>query len=318
MKKFITRLVIFVLPVLGGAMVIDHFITIGIKKKSALFTRVWYDVLEGKLNSDLLIYGSSRAVDHIDPAVLDDTLHLNAYNLGMSGHNILMVNARHNMVMKHNRKPKAIILSVDVFTLDKRKDLLGKESLAPFLFSDADVREISKQYEGFTVADYYLPLVRYVGSPKTIQTGLRYLWDKKEVSKSQLLVRGYTPHKAAWTGEFDSMKKAMRVFPTHIDTPSIKVFDDLLADCLRKGIKVVMVYTPEYYECKDFLQNREGLIQLFREHAAKFNVPFLDYSRDPICYEKKYFFNALHLNYDGGVIFTAKFAHDIKEMGLLN
>ena len=53
-------------------------------------------------------------------------------------------------------------------------------------------------------------------------------------------------------------------------------------------------------------------MDLYRQFAKKYDLIFLDYSNDPISYNKSLFYNANHLNAKGSEIFTRKLALDIK------
>ena len=70
MKKNIKYFLLFVTPIVLFSYSIDLFISKYLKKSNvAAFGEysVWNDVFEGKINSDVLIYGSSRAWVHISP-----------------------------------------------------------------------------------------------------------------------------------------------------------------------------------------------------------------------------------------------------------
>ena len=86
----------------------------------------WNAIYEGKVNSDLLIFGSSRAWIHIDPTMISDSLGISSYNLGIDGHNFWLQNLRYRELLKYNKMPKFIICSLDYFTLKKNKELYNE------------------------------------------------------------------------------------------------------------------------------------------------------------------------------------------------
>ena len=59
------------------------------------------------------------------------------------------------------------------------------------------------------------------------------------------------------------------------------------------------------------------MMTMFQNIADRNNIPFLDYSNDPICYDTSYFYNAMHLNARGADIFTAKLAHDLDSLNII-
>ena len=54
-------------------------------------------------------------------------------------------------------------------------------------------------------------------------------------------------------------------------------------------------------------------MNLYRQFAKKYDLIFLDYSNDPISYNKSLFYNSNHLNAEGSEIFSKKLAADIKK-----
>lgn len=314
MRKFLLKIFFFVCPIVLAAYIADNIVTRGMRESQNGTVKVWNDIFEGKLNSDVLVYGSSRALNHVDPLILTDSLQQSVYNLGLSGHNFLMVKCRHDLAMKYNRVPKTIIVSIDLFLLDKRKDLFEYKYIAPFL-NDPIVNKATRAYKGFDIFDYNLPLVRYIGYTKEIKGAIKYLVtgakEKETVDRN-----GYSPHPENWNGEFDRLKNTMGKYKASMDTGTVRIFGEFLDEAHNKGINVILVYTPEYYEANAFVENKAEVMNVFTSFAQKYKLPLLDYSDDTLCRDKKYFYNAEHLNITGATLFSKRLAHDIKVLGL--
>lgn len=71
------------------------------------------------------------------------------------------------------------------------------------------------------------------------------------------------------------------------------------------------LFTPEYIEGQAFVAGRDEIITLYEEIAKKRDILFLNYSDDQICKQKKYFYNASHLNKNGAELFTNKLIKDL-------
>jgi len=309
MKKLLIRLFLFFIPIVVAAFLLDGVLTKGIRKSQGGNIAVWDDIVEGKINSDIIILGSSRALNHFDPSILEDTLHQSAYNLGLSGHNFKMVNCRYDVYRKYNKKPKVILLSVDLFMLEKRKDLFEYNTIAPFL-KEPIIAAATKEYIGFDFADYNFPLMRYIGYKDEISAAIKYY--VKGPSAVERFRKGYSPHIAEWNGEFDQQKKSGATFTSLIDRNSKQAFADFLQETKHQNIKVVLVYSPEYFESASFVTNRTEVMNLFKKFADSYGLPYLDYSNDTLCNSKKYFFNAEHLNVTGATLFSKTLAHDLR------
>jgi lysophospholipase L1-like esterase len=51
--------------------------------------------------------------------------------------------------------------------------------------------------------------------------------------------------------------------------------------------------------------------------SIKYKIPFIDFSKDSMSYNKEYFYNATHLNKKGADLFTEKLIKKIKNQQLL-
>ena len=164
MKKFIKSFLFFISPIILLSYFLDVFISANLKKSNQYAEKefsCWNDVIEGKVNSDILIYGSSRAWKHISPKIFIDSLHISAYNLGIDGSNFSLQYFRHCMLLKYNRKPKIIIASLDMFTLENKKELYNSEQFLPYMLRNNDIKKATASYVGFNWYDYEIPLIRY-------------------------------------------------------------------------------------------------------------------------------------------------------------
>ena len=52
------------------------------------------------MNDDILIFGSSRALHHYNPAIISDSLHLSCYNCGQDGNGAILNEARYQLILK--------------------------------------------------------------------------------------------------------------------------------------------------------------------------------------------------------------------------
>ncbi len=314
MKNFIFRILIFFLPLCLISYSIDVLISRNLKKSKTYadgeFT-TWNDIYEGKVNSDIVIYGSSRAWEHIDPTMIGDSLHTTAYNLGINGHTFWLQYFRHKLLLENNTKPKLIIHSLDIFTLNKGEDLFNSDQFLPYMLFNTKMKEATISYNGYHFLDYNLPLIRYYGKKDAIKCALE-LSNHSHVD-SVFRVRGFYGQNKPWNDDFEKVKERMKYYQAKYDSASIILFEKYLIECKSKNIKIIFVYTPEYIEGQKFIKNKNELMAIFTGFSKKYNIPFYDYSDDPISFQKKYFYNVLHLNKSGAELFTSKLIADLKK-----
>lgn len=263
----------------------------------------------GNLENEVSIYGSSRAWVHIDPEIMADSLNKPVYNFGVDGHNFWLQYLRHVELIKHNKIPKQIIFSIDEFSLQRRNDLYQLDQFLPYMLWDKNMRDYTSCYEGFDFVDYYIPLVRYFGRYKAIFSAI-----KNSITSEKMHYRnkGYRAMNKEWDKDLDNAKAIMDQFHITIDSASVKLFERFLSECKEMNIEVILVNTPEYIEGQQFIDNREEVLNMINKIAQTHKVLFIDYSNDTLCMDKKYFYNATHLNANGSKIFTNKLIADIK------
>lgn len=315
MKKFLRQALFFFLPVLVIGYVADAIFTQSLRRSRNYQFAVWNDIFNGTIDAELVVYGSSRAWVHFDPKIITDSLGINAYNLGIDGHNFWLQYLRHSLLLEHNDVPKIIIHSLDYSTLQKNPDLYNLDQFLPYMMNNRKIIEATESYNGFNFYDYRVPFIRYVGKNETINNALKVLFQPSR--NREELQRGYLPQDQTWNNDLMNAQKKMTQYEIKIDTPSVRLFDEYLRECKEKNIAIIFVYTPEYIEGQTFVKNREAVFSIIRMFSKKYQIPFLDYSGDSLSYHQRYFYNSAHLNRDGAELFTRTLMHDLKDKGLL-
>lgn len=316
MKRFLKSIVVFLLPLLLLGYLFDSVISTNLKKSNLYAEKefpVWNAIINGKVDSEIVIYGSSRAWVHIDPTMIGNSLNTSVYNLGIDGHGFRLQNVRHKMLLKYNRKPKLIIHSVDIFTLAKDESYYNYDQFLPYMLYNDAIENATDNYAGFTLFDYKLPLLRYYGKSRAIRTAFE-IATKPENNTIQR-IRGYKGQQRSWNADFDKTKASMKSYKVILDTEIIQLFDNYLKECKANNIRVILVYTPEFIEGQKFVENRKEIIALYTQLSTKYNIPFYDFSNDPLSSDKKYFYNALHLNKTGAELFTKELIERLSANG---
>jgi len=316
--KFISRSILF-----AAILYPIFFFLQRVTDKTLLRSRfkeysVWNDIYASKINADLIIVGSSRAVAHVSSPILDSALHINSYNLGMEAYDFKMQYARMRVYLQHNTTPKYVLTGLDVFSLYKRDSLYHPQQFLPFLH-DSIIRNACNGYGGeFSFLTDYIPYFKYHAEPEITAETYSILFDKQHYFAPPDPRKGYTPYDGNWDGAFDRFKLAHpKKMIQEINDYQIRELENYLADCQNRGIKNILLYTPEYWEIQESYENRPDIIALYKKLALKYNATFLDYSNDPICHDKSKFFNSQHLNKLGSEIFTRKLANDLKNQHLV-
>jgi len=309
MQKFIINIIVFGIGLLGLAFVADYVISKNLRKSTMQMLIGWNDIYSGKLKSDVLIMGSSRAWAQYSPNILDSILEINSYNMGIDGRKIDSQILKYNTYRRFNSKPKVIIQNIDIFTIGMSSDY-QREQFFPYFFDDS-LRTAISNYEKFSILKKYLPAYRYIGYPELIFGGIKihFLSDYHDQ-----LIKGYIGLNKLWDGSL--LAKQTEIHYSQ-DSLALLLFDKYLAKAKSENIRVIFVYAPFYIGAIEKVKNIEGMYQMYDSIAQKYNIPILDYTYDSLSYDTTYFYNAEHLNKKGSELFSAKLAHDIDSLGVL-
>jgi hypothetical protein len=312
MKKYLIKIVLFLFPLVLLALGADYTLSKVLKTSNSFADGeypVWNDLYNGKINSDIVIYGTSRALKHISPKMLTDSLHVPAYNLGINGHTFKSEYFRHNLLLKFNKKPKLIIQTLDVTSFDKNSDLYNPDQFLPYMLKNNDMKD--NVFNGFRPADYNLPLIRYYGKKESFIEVLKLLISPS--SNTPVKFRGYWPWDLSWTNDLLLAQKKFGSFEVKYDSAIVGLFERFLIECRQLDLPVVFVYTPEYIEGQRFVTNRLEIMDIYNKLSSKYNILFLDYANDSISYKKENFYNTGHLNRSGAELFTSKLISDLRK-----
>jgi hypothetical protein len=109
MKQFLKNSSLFILPIFLLAYPLDLVISHSLKKSNYAMGEynTWNDIYEGKINSEIVIYGGSNAWVHIDPELLENNFGVSAYNLGIDGHAFWLQYFRHKSFLKFKQQRPA-------------------------------------------------------------------------------------------------------------------------------------------------------------------------------------------------------------------
>ena len=314
MKKFLLHFFLFLLPVVLLAYAADVFLSANLKKSKNYVKgeyTTWNALYENKLDSKIIVVGSSRSWLHFDAQMMTDSLHTGVYNIGMDGYNFWFHNYRVKLAMQ--AKPKVIIHSIDVFALCKRPDLFYPDQFLPYMLGNSELREVSKNFKGYSEYDYKIPLLRYFGKGKAIIEAVKIALHGPN---KPMRIRGFQGNDESWNDDFKEATAKARKLVVHVHKPTIALFEKYLINCKKKNIKIVFVWCPEYIEGQKFIKNRAEIFGIYKTFSEKYNIPLLDYSNDPISYSTYYFYNAEHMNVIGAELFTAKFIKDFRKLNL--
>ena len=319
MKRFLLNALLFALILLVIGAALDWVVTSGLRQSRLSDYSEWNDIVDGQAAADILIQGSSRAWTSLSPQIISQRVGLSCYNLGFNGYTVDMQLARYHVYREHDQKPKVIVQALDAYGLNTRDGIYTADQFLPY-FDEPVLVDSLAQYHYFAWFDRYLPLVLYRGEDRTAYQGAMEFAGLRSYTTAK--VKGYQGQDKLWDPKELADFVAQHPNGVAYGYNSIveRQFDDFLSRCRQEGIFVVLVYPPEYIEAQRLTTNRAELLGIYRNLAAKYGFPLLDYSGDPLSRSTAYFYNSQHMNRQGAELFSAEFAASLagllKEKGI--
>ena len=291
-KTFIVKIAAFVLIV----FVLDFMIG-SLLKKFYFKQQGGYDYLTtysiDHTSQDVLIFGSSRAVNIFDPAIFTNRTGLSCFNVGRYGEPVFY----HYAVLKsvlERYQPKRIILSFDAGNFSKAEESYDRISvLLPYYRDHPEMDSIISlkgRYEKLKLLSRIYP---YNSLVLPIITG-NTSYSKKKYPH----YNGYIPISRTFSGPLQTFDYAKEKV---LDTNKINIYKAFIRDCIKAKI-------PLHIVCPPYMINAVGTdssISVGKVIANEFNIPFLDHSRDTFYTTKPALFaDYRHLNDKGVALFS--------------
>ena len=299
MKKFLLKLLIFVAVV----FVLDKAF-LGVRYLAPKYD---YDhriqhVLDGKINKDLLIFGSSRGTADIVTWMFEDSLGISAFNLSYGGGEIELENFILTQVIDHHETPKYVIKLVDddfelyyhnenAYRADRlyrlveypevREELIRKDEINPFLSKIFILSQLKK------------PVYNFQKTKPLNDTILKY---------GNLPSRGHRPNQD-WNVENINTYKV----DDEIDSKK-KAFTNFQELCLKNNVTLILTIPPSFQELNPAFEKRMKELVLPGVHFYTYDTANKAYS------DTTYFQDRFHQNLLGASLYTGELVQYLKSI----
>jgi len=295
--------------------VMQFVVDSGLKKSKMQNYAVWNDLYQSRINADAIILGGSRAKLIVSPKVIDSVLNLNSYNLGINGGYFPMQEAVLKIYLQHNKKPKYIIQNMDFAMFSNGPHLSNADQFIPYL-NDPVIRDMASQYEEkFTIPEIYLPLFKYNNHTNLIKEGILCYFNFGHRAYNNLY-KGFGASNTVFDDFFEKrMTREAGFIMNNIDKRLDSEFVSYLNYCKDNNIKVIFYYGPVLEKVNRLMKaDTSAVTRKIISYARAYNIPYLSYLDDSICYHKELFTDHIHLNARGSQLFNEKLANDLKKI----
>ena len=302
LKKFVLKFLVFCFcMILVDSLCGVSFPVIQKYSKSGSTRTNFY--LSNECDADVLVLGSSRAMHHYVPMILD-SLGGKAYNAGNDGMGVVLGYGRY-LMCSEKHVPKIVIYDMSVFDYIKDDNSKYLKFLRPY--GDREyIRSIISQI-GEPFSDLKLLSHMYRNTSRIIPNVRDLL-----IGENVDLNRGYLPlYKICSNCNKDVDKyDAMTL---ELDSMKIKMFDQFVSETVRRGSKLYLSISPRFFNEKPDGMPPSYVYAL--KLAERYNVPLLNNIFTPDISDNHIMFADLtHMNKDGATLFTRKIVEKIRSL----
>lgn len=297
MKKYLSKIALFFVLLVAidvaYGFVADYLF---VHAKGGDTGRLYY--INRVQEEDVLVFGSSRAIHHYDPRILEDTLGISCYNCGKDGNGILtMYPILVNVTNRYT--PKVIIYEVT-----PSFDLINEHNNDKYLnisrpfYGDERIVELFSEIDNMSKYKMLSSLYKYNGWLMSMVND--------NIRPSSLDIKGYRPGDGIINYEptMDTQE-----FNTEYDSLKMLYLQKFVDLCREKEIDLVFAISPQ------FMQDNDGVLSPLFELASRNNVPVLNHYCDSnFVRTKEYFSDRTHLNRQGAEAYTKVISDEIEDI----
>lgn len=232
--------------------------------------------------ADVLILGPSRARDHYNPSIIEDTLGMSAYNAGRDGCFLVYQWAQFHLILDRHT-PKMVVLDVQPYDMnagsgdyDRLSALLPYQEFPSF---ERVMREKSP-YEKIKcwsrIYPYNSMLLKLVDNMK---------------DKGTMLPNGYAPHEGVLN---EVMQEGNGGASEQIDLRKVGMMEEMVSICRKKKIKLRILVSPFYLRF-----TRSRTLEMVDSICRVSEIPYRCFLNDTAFADGGLFFTPDHMNSRG-------------------
>ena len=245
-----------------------------------------------KVNSDVLIIGSSRAECQYDSRLIQDSIvGKRVFNCGVDGSLLLYQIVALNCILDRYT-PQLIIwdFQIDELAVNSQHENLGL--LYPYYWNNKYVKKFLDKHEPGLKYKIWLNSYRYNA------TGSRILRSLKLKESSQLGFLFHPATNAAKSIPFNNIIEDNK----ELDHEKVRLLNETIERAKKAGAEIILVQSPYFNRYQNISSTTTQLISI----SKKYGILFIDDSQRPeFIGNNSLIVDATHLNGHGAELFTS-------------
>ncbi len=304
-KAVVFVLILFLIDASLGRIVRYAFF----KQKSGKYYRMTKSF--EKVNDSVLIMGSSHAVNHFYPEIIEKETGLSCYNAGVEGQRLLFVETLQKIILQRY-SPKVLVLNVEPYYLNTYGRAYSMiVDLYPYYFKYpeiigkvVDMKSPYERYKLKSVLYQYNTAIAYI---------IYYMFHTQKDYKGFIPLYGEVPEYRR--EKIRKMKPEDEIYYVEdemLDENFILALKNFIELTKEKDIKLLFVLSPIVK--KSDISGMKSF-QMIKQIAKNNDIPLLDYYNNPLFLNRFDLFDAdTHLNIKGAELFSRLFSEDLNKI----
>lgn len=268
---------------------------------------------EGKINAEILVSGTSRALKAINPKIIEENTGMSCYNIASDGSDLGVQFPKLKWYLEKNKKPKILIQDISQFGGGISHTVYEPFKYLPYLSNDSLFYGLLKIDHEFWNQKYIFPsnLIFYNFDfyAKVAQELLNDFKNKDP------FIDGFLPDNSKWAVDFKKYKKE---HPNGINckasTNYKKYLRNLVNFCEKQKIILILIVLPNYYGLRKIMKNEDEVFNFYQSLTNNYEVYYINFFESEISKKKDNFYNFTHLNANGAIKFSKILSERIKSL----
>jgi len=310
-KKFIVKSTFFIIGFYLLAFMIQSVLMVAIRHINVGDYGVLNKIVDGKINAEILISGTSRAFRGLNPLVISDMTHKSCFNIAADGVNLEIQLPKLKGYLNHNKKPLVIVQDVSPFGGRISKTIYEPYKYIPYLKDKEIYKGLLNIDHNFWIHKYFYPANLLYFNFDFYVSFIREIL--LSIKGKDRLLNGHLPDKSKWATDLEKLKRDKQGgIECRVCNEHDNYIDELIDLCKTRNIKLVFVCMPHYYEIYKIAKEKEELTYYYRNKALKKDVYFFDYSNSFLSKNINCFYNFNHMNDVGSEAFSKLISKDLQ------
>lgn len=262
-------------------------------------------VLDGQMNQEIIVLGSSRGARNILAGKLEEETGQSSYNLSYPGSDVVFHEYILRTLLQFNHPPKTILLTVDApYELWPSSFLVFRyERLYPLTVNPYVLDELVEKGEKNAFLARWFILHRLSQSSFRIRN--IPFTELDSISSNGSMPISYRDESIQFEYYDDSLSYDLDLEVSE----KVEAFKKIDSTCLSNGIELILVFPPNFSDYNTAFEKR-------MDSLSGYHNPIFVYDQTAEQYkQKQYFFDDVHLTLEGAKIFTSELAVFLNSAG---